>query len=54
MKKITQQQTQAILKALVEVNVPSQTYLAIAQLFEGLPECITKDDKTTEPVQTSK
>ena len=45
MKKITEQQIQAILQTVYTTNISAQTFDALKKLFAELPEVEVKDKK---------
>lgn len=44
-KKITEEQTQAILQAVYQTNISAQTFDSLKKLFTELPEVIEEEAK---------
>ena len=47
-KKITQEQTSGIMKLLENLNIPVKEYIAVQNLFNGLPVIENKKQENEE------
>ena len=48
MKQITQEQINALIKLMEDLNVPVQTYFGVVKMLKDLPEIKNEDEDTTK------